>query len=67
MEYQPSHDHCTCTPTEYICLYTYLDLAASPDSHEPGSVRFPYIHGRLKLSYGNQTLPGSRESGEAAI
>ena len=41
-------------------------VAASPDSREPGSVRFPYDTFRLKVSYGNRTLPGSRESGDEA-
>ena len=27
----------------------------------------PDSRGRLKVSYGNQTLPGSRESGDKAI
>ena len=41
-------------------------LASSPDSCELGNVRFPY-DGKLKVSYGNRSLPSSRESGDKAM
>ena len=56
--------------TSIYCVYS-IPIASFPDSREPGSVRFRYdtfsITGRLKVSYGNRTLPSSRESGDKAI
>ena len=48
-----------------LCYREYV--ASSPDSCEPGSVRFCMtLSASPKVSYGNRTLPDSRESEDAA-